>query len=274
MKYIQYYQSKFTSLHDLSFDPIQYSKLKFGCNDSAKEFGQSLARDFFNHHIDKLLIDDLVVISSPYNNIKNAATILSEHFIKQLNSLLVHYNGKHVDTSVIHRKMTYTNDYGFLDKEKRKSLIKNDTFYLNNNFLKDKTIIFIDDINITGSHEERLIEILQENNLKNDCFFVYIAKYFGDSPEIESNLNFYGVNNLETFVELVNNNSNHVIIRTVKYILNLSKYDLRRILNNVSHDKLYEIYHVCLAEGYYTIDKYQPNFLEIQDKVFFNIKKV
>lgn len=250
----------FTDLDTAPFSAYDYSRLKFGCDNSAKKFGHELAVNFFNAHAPTLIANKCVVIPSPYNYVKNAATVLTHHFCNKLNELLVSSNGEHLDYSTIHRKVSYTNDYGFLSKEKRKSLIDNDSFFFNREFTEGKVLIFIDDIRITGTHEDKLIEILDRDNLDNDCFFLYIANYYGNSPDVEAQLNFAGMTCMADYVTMLNEPKHHVIVRPLKYVLSQSSSVLRYALSDIPPPVLEEIYHGCLGEGYFKIPHYQANF--------------
>lgn len=253
----------FSDLENASFSIESYSKMKFGCDRSAREMGYDLAESFFKTHAALVMSNRAVVIPSPYNIVPNAATIMTKHFVNRLNHLLVEANGTHVEYSIVHRKVSYVNDYGFLSKKDRKGLIDNDSFYLNRDFLEDKLLIFIDDVRITGTHEEKLVEILQRDNVTNPVAFLYFATYQGTKPDIEAALNFAGVANIADYVELSKQPNHHVIVRPLKYILSQKTEELERVLSLVDKSTLDEIYYGCLAEGYYTIPSYQRNFAVI-----------
>lgn len=248
----------FSNLNDAKFSPELYSKLKFGSDFAAKTFGHELAKEVFQIHADLLLANRCVVFSSPFNYVKNAATLMTEHFINKLNQLLVEASGKHVEYSVVHRKVTYTADYGFLSKDQRKGLIDKDEFYLNTDFIKDKLLIFIDDVKITGSHEERLIEELKKNSIKNDVLFLYYAKYHGNQPDIEGALNFFSIKSVQDLLSLSAETNYKTIIRPIKYILGYN--DLNAVLDQIQDSFLANIYYGSLAEGYYKVPSYQENF--------------
>lgn len=250
---------------DTEFCAKTYSRMKFGCDDSAKIFGYELAEKFFEAYMDIILSNRLVVIPSPYNKVKNAATVMTEHFINKLNELIVEANGEHVEYSIIHRKVSYTNDYGFMTKEQRKGLIDNDLFYINKDFVKDKVLVFIDDVKITGTHEEKLKEILERESLDNQSFFLYYAEYFGDRPDIEAELNWASIKEPYDYLQILIDAKNHVIIRPIKYVLTLKETDLKLICDIVPTSRLEEIYYGCLAEGYYKIPSYQTNFQFIKN---------
>lgn len=250
----------FTSLTDAPFDVSEYSKLKFGCGDAAQRMGYELAEKYFNSHTADLIANRVLVFPSPYNHVKNAASIMTDHFIDRLNDLLVNTCGRHVESSTIHRKVSYTSDYGFLSKAKRKGLIDGDSFYLNREFLEDKLLVFIDDVKITGTHEDKLIEVLGKNAIDNDAHFLYYATYNGNSPKIEAELNFAYMKNVDTYVDMCEQDNHQVIIRPIKYILGQSPEVARSVAERLPTQTLIKMYHGCLAEGYYKIPAYQANF--------------
>jgi predicted amidophosphoribosyltransferase len=258
--YSSFAAHQFSTLETAPFDPKMYSRLKFGSDQDARAMGHHLATEFFFAHGDLLLANQCVVISSPYNHLPNAATVMTKHFIDRLNELLVFAQGAHVEYTVVHRKVSYTADYGFLSKEKRRGLIDNDSFYLNRDFIKGKLLIFVDDVKITGTHEDKLTEVLQRDQVENDTMFLYFANYVGDQPDIEAALNFAAVANMADFVELTKMPNHHVIIRPIKYILSRPVDELKSTLPQFGDDIIFAMYYGCLAEGYYKIPTYQHNF--------------
>lgn len=252
----------FDGIASLPFSAKEYSQLKFGSDRIARKFGYELADAFFKAHADVLLVNNCVVIPSPYNHVKNAASIMTEHFVDRLNHLLVNANGNHVETSIIHRKVSYTNDYGFLSKEKRRSLIDNDNFYLNRQFIKGKVLIFVDDVRITGTHEDKLVDILTRERLKNDAFFLYYGDYIKREVgcDIEAEINFAGITDVASYVELAKEPHHHIIVRPIKFLLKQPEVTFNHVLREMSDAALLQIYNGCLGEGYYRIPEYQANF--------------
>lgn len=264
-KQSQTFVHSFSDMDTLPFAAEDYSRLKFGCNDTARKFGHQLADVFFAENADLLIANQCVVIPSPYNHVQNAASVMTRHFVDHLNHLLVNANGRHVETSTVHRKVSYTNDYGFLSKEKRRALIDNDVFFLNRPFLADKMLVFIDDVCITGTHEEKLVEILDSNGVKNRTFFLYYAKYAKGAvgADIESKINFAGINDVDDFIALTQNHDHNVIVRAIKYLLSLPHNTLASRLHCFSHDFLTKVYYGALGEGYHAIPNYQHNLRAI-----------
>lgn len=264
--YRQFAAHTFGNLESATFDPVTYSRLKFGCDNAARQYGYQLAERFFRAHADVLIANSCVVISSPYNYIPNAATVMTGHFVDKLNELLILASGRAVEYSVVHRKVSYTNDYGFLSREKRKGLIDNDSFYLNKGFVAGKLLLFVDDVRITGTHEDKLREVLLHNRVANDAFFLYFASYTGTKPDIEGELNFSYVKSIDDYLALTKEPNHHVIIRPIKYILGQTERVLRGLLPQFSDTYFYRLFYGCLAEGYYKIPSYQSNFGLIVDE--------
>ncbi len=259
---IQFAAHYFDSLEDMSFSPQDYSRLKFGSDTVAKNFGYELAETFFAEYSERLTYEQFVVIPSPYNYIKNAATIMAEHFVDRLNHLVVTSGGQHVEWSTINRKVSYISDYGFLSADERKKLIDGDTFHLNKGYLADKNLIFIDDVNITGTHENKLVEILSQNNVVNNRFFLYYAKFVDNGKagaDIESKINFAGIKDVEDFAELTKEPNHHMIVRPIKFLLALSPDKFERFLSNVSDNYAQKLYYSAIAEGYYQSPSYGLN---------------
>lgn len=261
----QVFARSFSCMDTLGFDPVDYSHLKFGSDRVAKKFGYELAEAFFKQHADELLVQDCVVIPSPYNYVENAATVMARHFTDRLNHLLVNANGNNVEWSIIHRKVSYTNDYGFLSKDQRRALIDNDEFYLNEQFLEGKSLIFIDDVCITGTHEDKLVEILDQHGLTNRTFFGYYAKYEKGAvgADIEAQINFAGITSVDDFAALTYEPNHHLIVRPIKYALSQSTDSFEGLLKRLEKGYLTKMYYGCVGEGYHRIPKYQDNFRQL-----------
>ncbi len=138
---MQYSQHAFSDLDNPGFDIKTYSRLKFGSDIAARDLGYELADGLFAEHAALLLANQCVIIPSPYNIVENAATKMSRHFMNKLNEHLVSANGRHADWSLIHRKVSYIQDYGFLPQAEREKLIGNDMFFMNTEYLAGKLLI-------------------------------------------------------------------------------------------------------------------------------------
>ena len=264
----RYYVHSFTSMEDLPFSAELYSQMKFGDDRAAKILGRELAEGFFIQNAGALLSNTVVVLPSPYNHVPNAASVMTMHFTNRLNELLVGANGNHAETSIINRKVSYTSDYGFMSKDARASLIANDTFNVNRSYLEGKIVVCIDDIRITGVHEDKLREIFEREELNVDrTFFLYYASYRGDQPDIEAALNFHGVKNLDDYLDLMKQPKHHLIVRPIKYMLSRNHNTFVAMIDRCTIQWIEDLYYACLGEGYYKIPDYQENFGYVREKL-------
>jgi hypothetical protein len=259
----------FTCLDDAPFSVKDYSLMKFGHDEVARKFGYDLAESFFDANRALVIGQPLVVFASPYNYVKNAATIMTKHFVDRLNMLSVFHSGHAVEYSVVHRKISYTNDYGFLSAEERKRLIDGDSFSINKHFVEGKTLLFIDDVRITGTHEHKLVELLDEAGIKlSTAHFLYHANLVSDTihPGIEAKLNFASVARIADFVEIAHSDGHHMIIRPIKYILSLSEIDMLEMMECLPAQAIIDAYFGANAEGYFKVPSYQRNFAILKQK--------
>ena len=164
----------------LPFSPASYARLKYGDDSIAKRFGFELADAFFAAHGQEMVEKPVIVIPSPYNFVKNAATVMADHFVRRLNRLIADNGGRHVDYATIQRKSSFAGDYGSLDADARRKLISSDIFYVHEDYFKNKTLVFVDDIRITGAHEERLMSLLAERPALRDASIHFL--YYGRLP--------------------------------------------------------------------------------------------
>ncbi len=254
----------------MPFDPADYSRLKFGCDVTARAFGHTVADRLFARYGDMLLNNRAVVLPSAYNYVPNAAMVMTQHFLNRLNHLLADAGGQPVEFSLVRRKLTFTTDYGFLSKEERQKILTNDQMYINDRFLEGKLLIFIDDVRITGTNEHCMEDVLSQyaGLTDNPLMFVYFARFVGDGrPDVEASLNFSGIKTLAEYAELARHPDHHVIVRPIKFLLGQRHEDFVAFLGTISTRKAEEIYYGALGEGYYSVDDFQDNFLALKARV-------
>ena len=155
------------SLHHISsaesfgFSADEYSRFKFGDGTVSQSFGTALAEGFITEKLElNPIVQQVVVLSSPYSFIPTATFAMKDWFIFRLNRWLVQRNLPVVQEAKVHRTITYKEDYGELDAEQRMKLIGNDQFHIDKDFLAGKTLVFLDDIRITGSHERMIMKMV------------------------------------------------------------------------------------------------------------------
>ncbi len=260
---------KFKDRKSIKFNIQDYSKLKYGSKTVADKFGVELANGFFKKHKDILCTKQLAVSESAYNFARNAASLITDAFIDRLNTLMVEYNGNHIHRLKINRIVPYIQDYGKVSLTERINLLKQDTFTFDLDFAKDKFLIFLDDIFITGTHQNKIEEMVNNYGINtDDCMCVYYAELLNpyEDPAIESFLNEAYIKNLDDLIVLIQDDEYSVIVRTIKMLLS-SNYDMSKSFIECLHPRwIKQIYHFSLGEGYYKNPAYSHNFSLLRDR--------
>jgi len=264
------------SLHKINqsnhfpFDANAYSRFKFGDDRAAELFGLALAKGFIkNHLVNKRNTEQIVVISSPYSFIPTATFALKDHFISELNKWLAAENKPVVQETKIHRSITYKEDYGELDAEQRMNLISKDIFHIDTSFLTNKTLVFLDDIKITGSHERMITKMLHEFKVTNEVYLLYYAELINSRihPSIENTLNYYSVKSIFDLKKIVRQERFRINTRLVKYVLNSVEDQFLIFTQEQSTYFLNQLYNMALGNGYHLIGAYTKNIAALKKLV-------
>ena len=264
---------------NFGFNPTKYSKFKYGNDSIAKEFGNALAEGFIENYLSKNpIIEQIVVIPSPYAFIPTATFGMKNYFVFRLNRWLAENNLPVVQETKVTRSITYKEDYGELDEAQRLNLIGNDTFQIDREFLKDKVLIFLDDIRITGSHERMITKMLKEYHLENETHLLYFAELINRNihPNIENFLNYYHVKSIFDLDDIIKNRSFSINTRIVKFILSSEPNLFQIFIQNHSDSFLELLYNMAVGNSYHTIEAYQENLnlLKLQVLMIGQIQNV
>ncbi len=268
---------KISKTESLSFSKIDYSKFKFGDGHVAEKFGIDLAKKFIEEELSKnYLGTQLVVVSSPYSFIPTATFFLKNHFVYELNKWLAINNYPVVQETKIHRSSSYCEDYGMLNATERMELIGNDTFHIDGTFIKDKLLIFIDDIRITGTHEKMITKMLSTLNITNDYYLLYFAELVNSliPPDFESELNYAFVKSIFNLDEILSESKFSINTRVVKFILNSDHDAFKIFIEGKNIDLKNLIYHMALGNSYHKIESYKRNFVYLQEIFNFEQTKI
>jgi hypothetical protein len=250
----------FDNLEHAPFNVNEYSRMKFGDDRVARNFAREMADQFYTQYYDILSNERCVVIPAPSTTVPVAATLLSHHFMNRINALLAHEELPPVEWTLIHRNMTYNNNYADLPKAERKKLLAADSIYINRDFVQGKFLIFIDDCRITGTHEEKISEFLLNEMLMNDHAFVVFAHYVGDDPSIEMRLNHARIRDAYDLIDLAFEPGHSVTTRSLRLLLEHPTEDFEQLLNMAPKGFLDASFHAAIVKGYNTYPAYVSNF--------------
>ncbi|WP_158826745.1 phosphoribosyltransferase family protein [Mucilaginibacter lacusdianchii] len=271
MQHYTYSLHKISSNTSFGFSAADYSRFKFGDDKVSAQFGKALADGFIQDVLEtKAIQQQLVVISSPYSFIPTATFAMKNYFVFQLNRWLAGNGLPVVQEAKVHRTITYKEDYGALDAEQRMSLISNDSFHIDANFLEGKVLLFLDDIKITGSHERMISKMIAEYKLQNEVHMLYFAELVNSSihPNIENDLNYHEVKTIFDLDKIINSGQFAINTRLVKYILNYAHQDFCIFIEYQSKAFINQLYDMALGNSYHTMDNYSLNLNYIKNYLF------
>lgn len=256
-----YARHSITSRDATGFDPADYSRFKFGHGDVARRFGRDLAQGFVAQRLPRIPRNArLVVLPSPFSFIPTASYWLTQAFTRELNRALAEQERPVAQEIKISRSITYRDDYGNLTFEERIKLIGNDTFRVDTAALEDKTLIFVDDIRITGSHQLVIERMMMRYGLTNPHTFVYYGQLTNAEvhPNIENYLNYYAIKSLDDLTSLIQSANFRINTRLVKYILNHAPADSLPFLKQQPVAFMDDLYDMALGNEYHLIPEYEP----------------
>lgn len=255
---------------EFSFSPADYSKFKFGCKDSARKFGMELGEAFAQKYIvTGLITGQTVILSSPYCFIPTATFAMKDYFVQVVNQCLAQYDLPVAQETKIHRTITYKEDYGELSAAQRMALIQNDGFHIDTEFIKGKTLILLDDVKITGSHERVIERMMSRLGLTNERTYVYFAELVNKdiNPTIENFLNYYSVKNLLDLDRIIKNENFLPNTRVVKYILNYEHEAFKTFIQYQKIKLSESLYHLAIGNSYHLIPDYQNNLFYLKREI-------
>ena len=270
--YLTFANHKIEDADNLPFSAAEYSRFKFGDKVIAKTFGDDLAYNFIQAHGDILLnAKELVIVPSPYNAIATASLLMCVHFKEIINQFLYKNNKPLALESKIHRYNTYSVDYSQLNYDERLKLMASDTYHFHESFLHNKTCLFLDDIRVTGSHEQIIKNMLESNRLSGEFIFVYYALFNNKNipANLESYLNTYSMKSMADICGVLNSPSFSANTRIIKYILNSDPNALLSHLEKMNPVVLRQIIELALQNNYHHMAEYKKNFYQIVEFVRF-----
>jgi hypothetical protein len=253
-----HYLHKVTEDEHFNFSPEKYSRFKYGSKSAAREFGHALG-----YSLSKVLPTDkqYVVIPAPYNFIPTATFALKDYVIAKMNKRMIHRGMKNpIQESKIFRTAGYNTDYGSMSLEDRRSAIGSEEFYTDKHFLKDKRVIFLDDIRVTGAHEERVKEMINRLQLQCECIFAYFAVVEGEvSPKVEDHLNHFAMKSLLDLDDIIKNDEFIFNTRNVKFMLAQKHTDFQNFIMYQSKRFRETLYSNLLGNGYFNAPEFHAN---------------
>lgn len=245
----------------LKFNAADFSKFKYGSNIKAREYGFQLAKLFFQNYEKELLESKTYITCSAYKTVPNAAFTLMFHIQAGLNHCLRrYYKAPPLDYQPLRREVLYEGDYGKLNLEERERVMNKNVLYINEKAIYNSQILVVDDIRITGLHEEKISRILEKGGARK-VYYLYIINANTAEPSLEYDLNHAFVRRLQDLIEIWQEQDYVLNSRACRFLLSYNnREELAAFFRKSSESFLELLYAYFLADGYNTMPNYQEGF--------------
>ncbi|MDO4783027.1 MAG: phosphoribosyltransferase family protein [Capnocytophaga felis] len=254
-----------------TFDTHEYSRFKFGNVLYAEKFAKELFQGFVSEYGDLILKQNqIILLPSPHHTIPTASSYLCSFFKRELNFFLFRNEKSTSVESKIYRNQTYVQDYGNMNYEERLRLISNDTYYIDKEFIEGKFCILIDDIKITGSHEDTVNRILKEYNVSGNFLFLYYAELMNSHihPNIENDYNYAAVKKIEDLLHIVTDTNFRFNTRVIKYVLLMGERNFEFLIEGMSEEQKRELFYLAISNNYHLINEYKCNINKLWQLIY------
>ena len=260
------------------FQPQDYSRFKYGSKSLARRFGRELADRLLNSPTFSSLLSALanpagvVIYPAPYNFVPTATFALKDYFIARYNEVAIpRHNLAPLQEGKVFRKYSYNEDYGAMSKAERDAAISGDDFYIDVEFARGKTLIFLDDIRVTGSHEGRIRHLLNKTGLVAQAhLFLYFAQVTDSAqcdPTVENKLNYAAVHNLLSIDHIIKNDEFLFNTRVVKYILSAELSQFITFIQYQSKTFRHTLLHYAYGNSYHLQSAFESSIQVLTEMV-------
>ena len=152
-----------------------------------------------------------------------------------------------------------------MNAQERANMISGDTYGFKNQPRKDATMVFVDDVSITGTHQHILEQLMEKSGLLNPQKHVYYGvKADHQIPaSIESMLNRAAISSPEEIIPLMMEPRFKLNTRATKSLLSCSH--LKEYIKSIPGHLLDSMVDGAAQNGYHNILEYRQNFLLAQE---------
>lgn len=273
---------RLNSKHDISLNDAQlYSRMKYCDPAAVREVANRMAESILKDEQFRSTIQagkPLYITSSAYGSVPTASTFLTDQIEQQLLAA-----GVQVKRIKIERKGQFAKqDFGSLSAEERQAAMKARKLELDDDtkaVISGGTVLLVDDLCATGSHEQSIRKVLEEAGVATmfSAYFVkFTEKLMVNEPDTEEWLNRASAKTPLDFLGWMKGlpeNSFQANARLVKMLLTTSaepkqgitadqrKSDLQLFLVECENSVLIELYQAAISEdGYFAMPQYLTGF--------------
>jgi hypothetical protein len=247
-----------------AFDPLVYSSFKYGDLHAATRYAKRLARRIVSDYGDA--IDESYVSSSAYKQVPTAAAVITDLALAEF-SILGHEPAGLVR---IDRGVVLTTDYAAMSIEERQAAMSSNGLEINSataTAIRDRDVIVIDDVRITGSHERAIAHQLGTVGVRR-AIFGYVAVMDEETalnnPRLEDAINSAKIKQVTDLRQAIDTGNFRLNARTCKFILNSDPEMVTHLFGSIPLEAARSIVTAMIADGYHAKPEFADTFDAIQ----------
>jgi hypothetical protein len=247
----------------------EYSRYKHGATAPAAAFAAALEDAFQGAYPHLAGAARLLIASSPYKYVPTAAHALACIFAHRLNQRRNFQDLPPARLIKIGRLQPSPGDYGQFSIEQRRALMRANSLSVDRTLLQDSHLVIIDDIKVTGAHQECLMDATSRLPLLSRTF-LHIAKFFIPfpavvDPMIEDQLNHAHAKKLADLLEIIRSGDFAWNARLCRFLLSArNRAELSGFLTHVPDHFLFDLSQKSSGDGYDLMDAYRESYMIVQ----------
>ncbi|MEO2018582.1 MAG: phosphoribosyltransferase family protein, partial [Fuerstiella sp.] len=204
----------------------------------------------------------IIVYPPPFINIPTAGYFLTLSFFNTLNRQLFSVGCSPILLGKVWREKSYFTDYSRLSKAERENVFADEVFTTDTELLRSAYALFVDDIRITGAHENRILRMTDELGLaRGQIAMLHYARMQIPNldPAIEDRMNSAAMADLTYVTEMINRNDFRWNTRVTKHVLSLPPVSFAEFVESIRSPDRVRLLDGALSNGYGYLPEFQGN---------------
>ena len=245
-----------------------YSRFKYGDQRQAHLYADELTGVILESQIAQQYASGppIVVSASAYKRLLTAAQFVADGVLLRLK-----WAGFDADAGRIHRARLTEGDYGTMNAAERAFWMANNGLSLDGELFHGRHVIIVDDVRITGSHENAIARLFQALPVASVTSAYVVAIEPGlaaRDTRIEDRMNHASINTLHDLYQLMWDEEHYVLTaRTVKFVLSRPLDVLEIFLRKLEGTDLRALHMGMLDDGYYAMTAYAEGSKLLLDEI-------
>jgi hypothetical protein len=239
-----------------------YSRFKYVDGSVAADYGISMAKQVMKEFPDLLNLSEVFVTSSAFKVAPPSSRSLLIPFVETA-QVIAETSGS--ETSFRRFKINRTDltehDYATLSIAEREVIMRQNGLKLDEVSVANKTVIALDDIFVTGSHEQNIADLMTDSGA-SEVIYPYILHVTNgrEYPSTESDVNSEAMKNISDLVVLANQKDFVPNARIAKYLLARNTEEMVYFVANVSGKVLTTVFQYMRGDELHKMESYTKAF--------------